>query len=251
MSFQTKQKDVMELKISEKGLALIKEFEGCHLTAYQDEVGVWTIGWGITNADKAVTGATIKKGLKITREKAEKWLRDTLNERYAPKVNKYNGKYNWSQNEFDALVSFAFNIGFIDQLTANGSRSKSVISNKMLQYNKAGGKVYNGLIRRRKAERALFLTPVGKQGYSGAWPALPPRGHYQIGDGYKTYKDYKTHIMRLQRLLNWLVDAKLKIDGKYGPKTAAAQEKAQKMFGVPVNGKFGNLTLSESKKYKK
>ena len=82
----------MELKISEKGLALIKEFEGCHLTAYQDEVGVWTIGWGITNADKAVTGATIKKGLKITREKAEKWLRDTLNERYAPKVNKYNGK---------------------------------------------------------------------------------------------------------------------------------------------------------------
>lgn len=151
------------LKISEKGLALIKEFEGLHLTAYQDEVGVWTIGWGITNADKAVTGTTIKKGLKITREKAEKWLRDTLNERYAPKVNKYNDKYNWNQNEFDAMVSFVFNIGSIDQLTNNGRRSKSVISNKMLQYNKAGGKVYAGLTRRRKAERDLFLTPVPKQ----------------------------------------------------------------------------------------
>lgn len=239
------------MKISEKGLALIKEFEGYHLTAYQDEVGVWTIGYGITNADKSITKTTIKKGLKITKEKAEEWLEAVLNKLYAPKIMKYDVRYNWNQNEFDALVSFAFNIGSIDQLTANGSRSKSVISNKMLQYNKAGGKVYNGLIRRRKAERALFLTPVGKQGYSGAWPALPPRGHYQIGDGYKTYKDYKTHIMRLQRLLNWLVDAKLKIDGKYGPKTAAAQEKAQKMFGVPVNGKFGNLTLSESKKYKK
>ena len=251
MSFQTKQKDVMELKISEKGLALIKEFEGCHLTAYQDEVGVWTIGWGITNADKAVTGATIKKGLKITREKAEKWLRDTLNERYAPKVNKYNGKYNWSQNEFDALVSFAFNIGSIDQLTANGTRSKSVISNKMLQYNKAGGKVYNGLTRRRKAERTLFLTPVGKQGYSGAWPVLPPRGYYQIGDGYNTLKKYKTQIKRVQKLLNWITGSDLKADGLYGHDTAKAQEKAQKILGLTVNGKFGNQTLKNAKNYKK
>ena len=59
------------MKISEKGLALIKEFEGCQLTAYQDEVGVWTIGYGITNSDKSITKTTIKKGLKITKEKAE------------------------------------------------------------------------------------------------------------------------------------------------------------------------------------
>ena len=75
---------------------------------------------------------------------------------------KYDVRYNWNQNEFDALASFAFNIGSIDQLTANGSRSKSVISNKLLEYNKAGGKVYAGLTRRRKAERDLFLTPVPK-----------------------------------------------------------------------------------------
>lgn len=104
-----------------------------------------------------------------------------------------------------------------------------------------------------KKSESWFTTPAGnkKSGYSGAWPALPPRGHYQIGDGYKTYKDYKTQIMRLQRLLNWLVDANLKIDGKYGPETAAAQEMAQKIFGIPINGKFGNLTLAAAKKVKK
>lgn len=150
------------MKISEKGLALIKEFEGCQLTAYQDEVGVWTIGYGITNADKSITGKTIKKGLKITKEKAEEWLEECLNVLYAPKIMKYDVRYNWNQNEFDAMMSFAYNIGSIDQLTANGSRSKSVISNKLLEYNKAGGKVYNGLTRRRKAERDLFLTPVPK-----------------------------------------------------------------------------------------
>lgn len=151
------------MKISEKGLALIKEFEGLHLTAYQDEVGVYTIGYGITNADKSVTKTTIKKGLKITKEKAEEWLEECLNKLYAPKIMKYDVRYNWNQNEFDALLSFAFNLGSIDQLTANGSRSKSVISNKLLEYNKAGGKVYNGLTRRRKAERELFLTPVPKE----------------------------------------------------------------------------------------
>lgn len=150
------------MKISKKGIALIKEFEGCKLTAYQDEVGVWTIGYGITNADKSVTKTTIKKGLKITKDKAEEWLEAVLNKLYAPKIMKYDVRYNWNQNEFDAMVSFAYNIGSIDQLTANGSRSKSVISNKLLEYNKAGGKVYNGLTRRRNAERDLFLTPVSK-----------------------------------------------------------------------------------------
>ena len=150
------------MKISEKGLALIKEFEGCQLTAYQDEVGVWTIGSGVTNSDKSITKTTIKKGLTITKEKAEEWLRECLNKRYAPLISKYDTRYGWNQNEFDALVSFAYNIGSIDGLTANGSRSKSVISNKLLEYNKAGGKVYAGLTRRRKAERELFLTPVPK-----------------------------------------------------------------------------------------
>lgn len=151
-------------KISMKCLALIKEFEGCHLTAYRDEVGVWTIGYGITNADRSITKTTIKKGLRITQAAAEEWLEKALNKKYLPIVMKYDTRYGWNQNELDALVSFAYNIGSIDQLTANGSRSKATIADKMLEYNKAGGKVYRGLTRRREAERKLFLKPMeGKE----------------------------------------------------------------------------------------
>ena len=146
--------------VSKTGIDLIKHFEGCRLEAYQDEVGVWTIGWGITNADKSITGTTIKRGLKISQATAEKWLEESLNRKYLPKVMKYDTRYNWNQNEIDALTSFAYNIGSIDQLTANGSRSRATIAAKMLEYVKAGGVTYNGLVRRRKAEKELFLKPI-------------------------------------------------------------------------------------------
>lgn len=147
-------------KISNKCLDLVKEFEGCRLTAYRDEVGVWTIGYGITSADRNITGKSIHKGMKISKETAEKWLSKALTKKYLPLVLKYDKQYNWNQNELDALVSFCYNIGSIEQLTADGTRSKAVVASKMLQYNKAGGRVYRGLTRRRKAERELFLTPV-------------------------------------------------------------------------------------------
>ena len=147
-------------KVSNAGINLIKEFEGCHLTAYQDEVGVWTIGYGITNSDRSITGTTIKRGIKISQATAEKWLEESLNRKYLPLVMKYNTRYGWNQNEIDALVSFAYNIGSIDQLTANGSRSRATIAAKMLEYVKAGGVTYNVLVRRRKAERELFLKPI-------------------------------------------------------------------------------------------
>ena len=70
--------------------------------------------------------------------------------------DKYSA-YNWNQNEFDALVSFAYNIGSIDGLTASGSRSKDEIADKFLAYNRAGGKVLSGLTRRRQEERALSI----------------------------------------------------------------------------------------------
>lgn len=148
--------------VSKKCIKLVKEFEGLYLKSYKDEVGVWTIGYGITNADKAITKVTIKAGLKITEKTADNWLEKALNKKYLPKVMKYNNKYKWNQNEIDALVSFAYNIGSIDALTANGTRSRATIAAKMLQYNKAGGKVLNGLTRRRKAERKLFLTAKKK-----------------------------------------------------------------------------------------
>lgn len=152
----------MAKKISKTGLNLIKEFEGCYLKAYKDPVGVWTIGYGITNSDKSITGETIRSGLEISQKTADKWLEDSLNKKYTPLVLKYDDKYNWNQNELDALVSFAYNIGSIDQLTAKGTRSRSTIASKILQYNKAGGRELRGLTRRRRAEHDLFVKP-----YSG------------------------------------------------------------------------------------
>ena len=138
------------MNISENGLNLIKSFEGCRLTAYKCPAGVWTIGWGHTGG--------VYEGQTITQVQADEMLVSDLAS-YERKVDKYSS-YGWNQNEFDALVSFAYNIGSIDQLTANGTRTRAVIANKMLEYNKASGKVLAGLVRRREAERALFLTPV-------------------------------------------------------------------------------------------
>lgn len=178
-------------KISKNCLDLVKKFEGCRLTAYRDEVGVWTIGYGITNSDKSITGTTIKRGLKISKETAEKWLEESLNKKYLPIVLKYD-EYNWNQNELDALVSFTYNIGSITQLTAKGTRSKKTIAAKLLEYNKAGGKVYRGLTRRRKAEQKLFITPVKKKSnktiakevLAGKWGNNPERKKKLIAAGY-------------------------------------------------------------------
>ena len=171
------------MKISDNGLNLIKKFEGCRLTAYQDAVGVWTIGYGTTNADKAITGTTICQGLRIGQETADEWLRESINRKYGPKVDKY-ATYRWTQNEFDALVSFAYNVGSIDGLTAQGSRTRAEISHMILAYNKAGGRELTGLTKRRQEERALFLTPVqaavksGWQQEDGDW-----RYYYEDGTG--------------------------------------------------------------------
>lgn len=146
----------MSKQISDACVALIKKWEGCYLTAYKDPVGVWTIGYGTTNADKSITGTTIKSGLKISQATADSWLKKSLNKKYLPLVLKYDGKYDFNQNQLDALVSFAYNIGSIDQLTANGTRSISQISSHITAYNKAGGKVLTGLGRRRADEKALF-----------------------------------------------------------------------------------------------
>lgn len=149
------------MRINEATLKLIKYFEGCHLHSYQDAVGVWTIGYGITSADKEITGKTIKRGMTISQATADRWLIESLEKKYAPKVLKYG--YDLNENEFGALLSFCFNIGSIGQLTDYGRRSKKTIAKKMLLYNKAGGRVLLGLKRRREAEHNLFLTPVKEE----------------------------------------------------------------------------------------
>lgn len=148
--------------VSDRGIALIKQFEGCRLTAYKDPVGIWTIGYGLTNAVKSITGLTIKSGTKITQAQADGYLIKVLNNKFVPLVAKYDSKYHFNQNQADALISFAYNVGSIDKLTNNGKRSIKEISAKFAEYNKAGGKVLAGLTKRRAAEKKLFDEPVAQ-----------------------------------------------------------------------------------------
>ena len=142
------------MKTSLNGVNLIKSFEGCRLDAYRDAVGVLTIGYGHI--------AGVKDGEKITQAKANELLAGDL-ARFETRVNYWSDKkYLFNQNEFDALVSFAFNCGNgnLDGLLKNGRNSRGQIADDLLLYIHAGGKVLNGLVKRRKKERELFLTPA-------------------------------------------------------------------------------------------
>ena len=135
-------------KINKRGLNLIKKYEGCKLTSYICPAGVLTIGYGHTGKD-------VKPNQIITKEKAINLLKKDL-ARFERHVQSYNYIYEWTDNEFSALVSFAFNIGNIDQLTAYGTRTRSQIRRAMLKYVKANGKTLQGLVKRRKSELKLF-----------------------------------------------------------------------------------------------
>jgi len=142
------------MKTNENGKNLIKSFESCRLNAYKDATGTLTIGWGHTGT---IDGIPIYEGLTISQQKADE-LFDMDLERFENHVNGYHDKYNFTSNEFSALVSFAYNVGSITQLTAKGTRTKTQIANKMLEYVYSKGKKLKGLVNRRTKERALFLS---------------------------------------------------------------------------------------------
>lgn len=139
------------MEISENGLNLIISFEGfCpKATKAVKTEKYYTIGYGHYGKD-------VEEKQSITKEQALKLLKKDI-KRFETKVMKYNDCYNFTQNEFDALVSFAYNVGNIDQLTAKGTRTKKEIADAMLLYIKSGGNVLNGLRKRRNEERELFL----------------------------------------------------------------------------------------------
>ena len=231
------------MKTSQNGINLIKKFEGCQLKAYKCAAGVWTIGYGHTYGVKSTNI--------ITQKQAEQYLIEDL-ERFEKKVEKYNYRYNWTQNEFDALVSFAFNTGSIDKLTADGTRNREVIAEKILLYNKAGGKVLVGLTKRRQAERELFLKKV----------EVAPVQQYSSKN--KT-TDGSGIIRAVQQWLNKEYDEKIKsceacgkalleTDGIYGSKTKAALIIALQVWlndfediSLKVDGEFGAKTKSACK----
>ena len=118
--------------VSSRGLAIIKEFEGFRAKAYYCPAGVLTIGYGTTNSDKSITGVTIYEGMTITEKQASEWLKKSVDLKYGKNVNKFDHIYHWTQNEFDAMVSFAYNLGSIDGLCNNGKRTKAEIADEVI-----------------------------------------------------------------------------------------------------------------------
>lgn len=172
-----------------KAKDLIELFEGLRLRAYRDPVGVATIGYGHTSG--------VRMGDVITKEQAEILL-DADMALVIKKLESYDSKYHWNENEFNALLSFGFNLGIgsIDQVTANGTRTKGEIASKMLLYYNAGGKRLEGLARRRQKEHDLFIKPVTSDNITeqttiGELVDLIYSGYFGNGEDRKN-KIYKT-----------------------------------------------------------
>lgn len=140
--------------ISQKAIDLIKEFEGFRSSAYKCPAGVWTIGYGHT--------AGVKPGMKVTREQAEAMLRKDL-KIYERHTAKSLGDAKTSQGQWDALVSFCYNAGpanlnISSMLRLHKQGQYKAAADSFLNWTKGGGRVLAGLVRRRKAERSLYLS---------------------------------------------------------------------------------------------
>jgi len=139
------------MNISQEGISLIKKFEGCELEAYKCAAGVWTIGYGHTK--------DVKERDSILKEDAESMLVHELQE-YCNDVD-IAVKVDLKQNEFDALVSWTYNLG---PTNLNSSTMLRVLNEgnhdevpaQMKRWNKASGEVKQGLVRRREAEALMF-----------------------------------------------------------------------------------------------
>lgn len=181
------------MKLSKAGINLIKKYEGLRLKAYKPvpTEKYYTIGYGHYGAD--ISRETI-----ITETQAEELLRADL-DKFERAVVSLNRK--WTQNQFDALVSFAFNCGAANLKKLVANRDILQIADAFLLYNKAGGKTLNGLIRRRKEERALFLKDnnleqIAREVIDGKWGNGRIRKEKLTEAGYN-YTDVQRIVNRI------------------------------------------------------
>lgn len=155
---------MQDFDYSEQGLALTRRFEGLRLEAYQDVANVWTIGYGHT-------GPEVKAGQKISALEAEALLRKDVAGAVACVNRGVTAAI--TQNQFDAMVDFCFNLGcrnfsqstLLKKLNAGDVAGAAT---QFLLWVNAGGKKVEGLVRRREAERELFLSDESRSSQSGA-----------------------------------------------------------------------------------
>lgn len=143
---------MMLMKTSQKGIELIKKYEGCKLYAYRDSVGVLTIGFGHTK--------NVKAGMAITQQQAEQFLKEDISP-IETVLNSLN--INFTQGQFDSLVSWIFNLGVGNFKSSTmyknivARKSDDDITSQMVKWHNAGGKPLLGLKKRRCAEANMFL----------------------------------------------------------------------------------------------
>lgn len=149
------------MKCSQKGLDIIKSFEGLRLKAYQDQIWVWTIGYGTTYyAD----GRKVKMGDVITKEQAEAELRHYVNDK-CRLINEAL-KNCLNQNQYDAICSFVYNLGIgaFNKSTLlkkiNVNPDDPMIKGEFMKWVKAGGRTLPGLIKRRAQEAEIYFEPI-------------------------------------------------------------------------------------------
>lgn len=210
-------------RIGQAGLALIKQYEGCRLAAYRCAAGVWTIGYGHT--------AGVHSGMTITQAQADAYLQQDIakfegyvnNPAYIPITEQLN------QNQFDALVSFAFNLGAGNLRKLCKGRTAAQIAQAMTQYCKANGKVLAGLKRRRAAEQALFNKPVSA--------ATPAQNQNTEDYNMKTIKKgSKGNAVKV-----WQIIIGAAADGIFGSGTESATKIWQSNHGLAADGVVGKM----------
>ena len=138
---------------------LIKQFEGFRSKAYQDSVGVWTIGYGTTR----INGQPVKAGMTITEDQALQLVQQEVNKLWS-QIEQIL-RVNLNQNQMNALVDFAYNLGFnaLKTSTLMNKVNTGDFNGAASQFSRwvyAGGKVLPGLVKRREAEKQLFLEPA-------------------------------------------------------------------------------------------
>ncbi len=227
-------------QINAEGLRLLTSFEGLHdlkygpegeyIEAYQDPVGVWTIGWGCTEG--------IYPGMKISRAQAKEMLRKELAKFEAAVTDAVQVQID--ENQFSALVSFSYNVGagalFRSTLLKFLNQGKyESAANELLRWDKAGGRPFLGLARRRRAERSLFLSEPWDWAKLWEWErvlrlAAPGQSLMQGDD-----------VLKLQKALV-KEGFSIQVDGIFGKATEDAVKKFQQRQDLTVDGVVGAQT---------
>ena len=159
------------MNISNRGLDLIKSFEGCRLSSYKCPSNKWTIGYGHTQG--------VYEGMVITQEQADKFLFEDV-QRFVNAVNQYQSRFNFNQAEFDSLTSFTYNCGE-GSLAAVMSccNTKKEIAEECKLYNRSSdGQILNGLVRRREEEYKLFMSESNNNTNNNDGYSYAEKGEY-------------------------------------------------------------------------